>query len=293
MEDSVTGKADAPVGRIGEQLAAARVASGLSLDDIAASTRIPLRHLETIEADGTDGLPAIPYTLGFVRSYARLVAIDPEMAAAAYRAHLNAAPATHRITPEPYEPADPARVPPKWLALLALLLAVAIAAGYGFMRSGRSDDTTIAATASDAPVGTVTGVAQSAPAPAPVQADGPVTLTATAPVWLSIYEKNGPKLFEREMAAGQTFQVPTAAIDPRLRTSRPQALSITVGNTAVPTVGEPDRLLVDQSLKAAALLGRPGVTNAAPGAAPGELVPQVITPLVPQGGAAPSGGPGA
>ncbi|MFD1952305.1 helix-turn-helix domain-containing protein [Sphingomonas arantia] len=276
MEESVTGKIDAPSGRIGERLAAARVANGLSLDDIAASTRIPRRHLETIEADGTQGLPAVPYTLGFVRSYARMVSIDPEMAAVAYRVHLNAAPSTRPQMPEPYEPADPARVPPKWLAIIALLIAVAIAAGYGLWRSGQSSDAGIAATASDAPLGTPT---ETAAAPAQTAAPtGPVTLTATAPVWISVYEKSGPKLFEREMAAGETFQVPPTAADPRLRTSRPQALAIRVGDTQVAALGEPDRLLVDQPLTATALLSRPA------GTAPADLVPQTITPLVPQSG---------
>ena len=278
MEEGVTGRTEGS-GALGERLAAARLAAGLSLEDIALATRIPKRHLATIEADRTDDLPAIPYTLGFVRSFARQVGIDPEAAATEFRARLNAAPSMRYIAPEPYEPADPARVPPRWLALVALGVAILIGIVYAVWRSGESDDARLAATTSDAPPAAVTPATTTnatplatTPAPAPT---GLVSLTATAPVWVSIYEKNGPKLFEREMSAGQTFEVPAAAIDPRLRTSRPHMLTIKVGDTTVPPVGEPERLLVDQSLKASALLGRPATDT------PTTNAPQPIAPLVP------------
>ena len=283
MDEGVTGRTDDATARIGQRLAAARQDLGMSLDDVAAATRIPKRHLATIEADGIEGLPALPYALGFVRSFARHVGLDAELAATEYRARLNAEPARRMVAPEPYEPADPARVPPKWLAIVALVVALLIAGGYALWRNSESDGAQLAATASDLPPGSAAGNAAAATPPA-AATTGVVTVTATAPVWVSIAERNGPKLFEREMAAGQVFEVPAAAVDPRLRTGRPQALTIRVGDTAVAPVGEPDRLLVDQSLKAAALLARP---------APTELVPQVITPLVPQGGAEAIRGAGA
>ncbi len=55
---------------VGERLRAAREEKGLSLEDIAAQTRIPRRHLESIEAGDWDRLPAPTYTIGFARSYA-------------------------------------------------------------------------------------------------------------------------------------------------------------------------------------------------------------------------------
>ena len=277
MDEGVTGRTGDAAAPIGQRLAGARTDLGMSLDDIAAATRIPKRHLATIEADSIEGLPALPYALGFVRSFARHVGLDAELAAAEYRARLNAEPTRRMVAPEPYEPADPARVPPKWLAILALMVALVIAGGYALWRNSESDGARVAATASDLPPASETGgPATSAATTPPSAAGGVVTVTATAPVWVSISERNGPKLFEREMAIGQVFEVPAAAVDPRLRTGRPQALAIKVGDTAVAPVGEPDRLLVDQSLKAAALLARP---------APTELVPQAITPLVPQDGA--------
>jgi len=278
MEESVTGRTGDATAPIGQRLGAARMAMGLSLDDIATATRIPKRHLATIEADAIEGLPALPYTLGFVRSFARHVGLDAETAAVEYRARLNDAPSRRYVAPEPYEPADPARVPPKWLAIIAVVVALLIAGGYAVWRNGQSDGAQIAATATDTPPAGVTAgnPAPVAPVPTPAATGGTVTITATAPVWVSISERNGPKLFEREMAIGQTFEVPAAAVDPRLRTGRPQALSIKVGDTAIAPLGRPDRLLSDQSLKAADLLATPATGS--------DLAPQPIAPLVPQVG---------
>src|SRR3569623_3453608 len=61
---------------IGDRLRIAREAKGLSLDDVARQTRIPIRHLEHIEREEWDALPAITYSVGFVRSYANAVGLD-------------------------------------------------------------------------------------------------------------------------------------------------------------------------------------------------------------------------
>jgi cytoskeletal protein RodZ len=44
--------------RVGDKLRAAREAQGLTIEEIANSTRIPKRHLITIESGGYEGLPA-------------------------------------------------------------------------------------------------------------------------------------------------------------------------------------------------------------------------------------------
>ena len=59
-----------------EQMRAARAASGLSLADIAAQTRVPLRHLEALEEGRYGDLPGVTYCAGFARAYAREVGLD-------------------------------------------------------------------------------------------------------------------------------------------------------------------------------------------------------------------------
>src|SRR5438105_3469498 len=60
---------ESDVPTVGERLRAAREEKGLSLEDIAAQTRIPRRHLESIETAEWDALPAPTYTTGFAKSY--------------------------------------------------------------------------------------------------------------------------------------------------------------------------------------------------------------------------------
>lgn len=62
---------------VGARLAALREGRGLSLRDAAARTHIRENHLAAIEAADRNGLPARPYALGFVRTYAEFLEIDP------------------------------------------------------------------------------------------------------------------------------------------------------------------------------------------------------------------------
>lgn len=89
---------------MGARLRAAREAQGLALDDVAARTRVPRRHLEAIEAGGEGGgggLPAEAYSAGFVRAYARLVGLDADAFARAFRGDAAVAPAPLPIAPPP------------------------------------------------------------------------------------------------------------------------------------------------------------------------------------------------
>ena len=61
---------------VGERLRAAREEKGFSLEDLAAETRIPRRHLESLESSDWERLPAPTYTVGFAKSYASAVGLD-------------------------------------------------------------------------------------------------------------------------------------------------------------------------------------------------------------------------
>ena len=99
---------------VGERLKAAREEKGLSLEDIAAQTRIPRRHLESLEEGDWDKLPAPTYTTGFAKSYASAVGLDRTEIGDQLRAEMGGQRFT-TTTPEVFEPADPARTMPKWL----------------------------------------------------------------------------------------------------------------------------------------------------------------------------------
>src|SRR3954464_12152377 len=119
---------EAHVPTVGERLRAAREEKGLSLEDVAAQTRIPQRHLESIEVANWDALPAPTYTVGFAKSYATVVGLDRVEIGEKLREEMGG----QRLaasTAEVFEPADPARTMPKSLvigAAAAVILLIAV-----------------------------------------------------------------------------------------------------------------------------------------------------------------------
>ena len=252
---------------VGQRLLAAREEKGLSLEDVAAQTRIPRRHLESLEASDWERLPAPTYTIGFAKSYATAVGLERADIAERLRAEMGgtrAGPATTEI----FEPADPARTMPKGLvfgAIAAILVLVLLMSWF----NSRSLDGPQAEPeeAAAAPLGAPTTSAPQPAAPAQPTAQGPVVLTATAPAWVQVTD-SGRTLFEGEMAPGQTFSVPQTATAPMLRVGAPQALRISVGTTVVPPVGPAGQVTSNVSLLAADLLRARPTTAAPAGASP-------------------------
>ena len=236
----------------GVQLRDAREKAGLSVADIAARTRIPQRHLEAIERDDFNALPSTTYSVGFARAYARAVGVDEVGIAALVRTQLEQS-GRERHAYQAFEPADPARVPPRSLAWTAAIVALLLLAGYGIWRaSWRGDDTppTVAA----APMATPQPTRGPTPAVAP--ASGPVVLTASDEVWIKVTDASGKALVQKALKAGETYQVPADAAEPKLTFSRPEVLTVTVGGVAVPPLGPPAKLVKNALLTPEALRAR-------------------------------------
>ncbi|MBV8686478.1 MAG: helix-turn-helix domain-containing protein [Alphaproteobacteria bacterium] len=252
-------------GTVGERLRAAREEKGLSLDDVARQTRIPIRHLEHIERSEWDAMPAVTYSVGFARSYANAVGLDGAAVGAEIRQELGLSRGVPAGPAAYYEPADPARVPPRWMAITVAVIAVLLVAGYLIWRSAAVGDGSAAEIATtEAPAPPPAGAAQAPraaqpqaqPAAGPA-ASGPVVLAATEDVWLRIDEPGQAKaLFQGTLKAGQRYEVPAAAQAPRLRTGRANVLQVTVAGRPVPPLGPPERTVSNVSLRGADLLGR-------------------------------------
>ena len=259
----------AEMASVGERLRAAREDKGLSLEDVAAQTRIPRRHLESLENSDWERLPAPTYTTGFAKSYASAVGLDRAEIAEQLRVEMGGVRSASQ-TAEVFEPADPARTMPKWLvfgaiaAVLALVLLMSWLNERSFQGGDQADNESGAIAAAPE---------QAAPtpaAPAPV-GQGPVAITANEPVWIQVYERGGAKLFEGVLAAGQRYDVPTTATAPLLRTGKPEALRISVGTADAPPIGPPATTVRDISLLGPDLMRGPqagSTTSTAPPAAP-------------------------
>jgi cytoskeleton protein RodZ len=244
---------------VGARLSAARLAQNIELEDIAERTRIPLRHLVMIEQSQHAQLPAPTYSAGFVKTVANMLGLDGAALVRDFRVELGEG-RRYAIDTAPYEPADPSRVPPRLLAMIALVTAIVVALVYVAWRGGSGPEQTRLATTEAAPPPAVPAPMTTAPAPAPSPAPAPVAapviFTATDNVWLKVAEKDGPTLFMGELKPGQSYALPSSVADPRLLTGRPQALKLTVGAVTIPQLGPADRTISDVSVKGAALLER-------------------------------------
>jgi cytoskeleton protein RodZ len=257
-----------PTSTVGDRLRAAREKKKLSLDDIANQTRIPLRHLQNLEAGDWSALPAPTYTMGFAKSYASAVGLDRTEIGDDLRAEMGGQRYEAGVA-EVFEPADPARTMPKWLVLAAIggIILVVVLMSWLNNRSldGEEAATAVEATATVPSTDNAVARTQAQQQQAAQPATGAVVLTATEPAWIQVTD-GGKTLFSGELAAGQTFAVPADAAAPLLKAGKPEALRVTVGNSVAPPVGPPGRVASKVSLKASDLMAA-GAAGATPPAA--------------------------
>lgn len=264
MSEIDVAEAELPLDNAGARLQRAREAAGMGRDEVCAILRIPERHLVAIEVGDYSALPARTYAVGFSRSYAKVVGLDPAEIAAAVRSELNAQePAELRRTVQTFEPGDPARVPGGGLVWLAALgIVVVLVAVFFFARpmiAPAAELPSIIETPNPAPA----AAPVSAPAPAP--AAGTVVFTALAPkVWVKFTDAAGNQLLQKELVQGESWTVPGDQQDVRLATVRPDVLAITVNGQPVPKLSEQAVSINNVSVTAASLLGRTAPAGALP-----------------------------
>jgi cytoskeletal protein RodZ len=251
----------------GERLRAAREEKGLSLEDVAAQTRIPQRHLAAIETGDWDSLPAPTYTIGFAKSYASAVGLERNEIGNQLREEMGGQRFAANAA-DVFEPADPRRTMPKGLviaAIVAVLLLIVIMSWLNQRSLEEPETANNVAATETAPAPTPQNATPPAASVAP---QGQVVLAATAPVWLQVSEKGGATLFSGMLEPGQTYVVPATATAPMLKTGKPEALRITVGNTVAPPVGPPATTVSNVSLMPADLLKAPAAVASQPAPAP-------------------------
>lgn len=276
--------------RVGERLHRARVDKGLELADIARDTRVPLRHLAAIESDSHESLPALTYSIGFVKTFARTVGLPPEEIGAQFKAETTKL--AHVPQTMPLEPLDESRLPPRGVVAasavgVVLIVAAIWAWGAGMFEreppppavaapteaSAPADTTETAALPDEQPALPVSetgdiGVPPTAAAPAETAAPldpnaaaaagGPVVITATEEAWIKVYDAADQTVKMGILQAGESYQVPADRGDLQLWTGRAGALRITVGGRAIPALGAIDQTVQGVSLAPGALLARGG-----------------------------------
>jgi cytoskeleton protein RodZ len=274
---------DVPQPTVGEMLRRARTEKGIDLNDMARETRVPIRHLTAIENDAHDSLPALPYAVGFVKTFARHVGLSPNALAAQFRKETSKGEHVPVVL-APLEPLDDSRRPSTRLIVLAILAIVAVVALVWAYSAGL-----ITRPLSQTPVATV----EPAPAPEPVAAveipppppvdtpadpttidpaaiaaqtgetvvapaDGQVIISATEDAWFKVYDANGTVKMGI-LQAGESYAVPAEPADLKLWTGNAGALRLTVGGKPVAAIGAAKQTIKDVSLTPTDLLSRVAV----------------------------------
>ncbi len=207
-----------PLDNAGARLLRAREAAGMSRAQACAILRIPERHLVAIETGDYGALPARTYAVGFSRSYAKVVGLDPVEIVNAVRSELDAQePAEPRRAVQTFEPGDPARVPGGGLVWLAAMgIVVVLVAVFFFARPMIAPAMELPSIIETSEPATVAADAVPAPAPAPA-ADGTVVFTAMEPkVWVRFTDAEGNQLLQKEMIQGESWTIPADQVDVRL-----------------------------------------------------------------------------
>ena len=125
---------------IGRALQQARIAAGLTVDEVSTSTRVRIPIVQAIEQDDFSRCGGDVYARGHIRTLARAVGLDPEPLVAQYDAEHGGRPAptpaaplfeAERIRPEPRRP--------NWTA--AMVAAIVAVIGFvGFTLFNGGDD---------------------------------------------------------------------------------------------------------------------------------------------------------
>jgi cytoskeleton protein RodZ len=147
----IDGTTAAAVTGVGRELAAAREAQGLALADVAQQLKFAPRQLEALEHEHFAALPGATFAKGMVRSYARLLKLDPEPLLQRVAGHFEV-PDSNRLAARYHQPvpfSDGARKSTfVYLGLSAGVLVLVGAVAYGWhqerLAAGKSKETVVA-----------------------------------------------------------------------------------------------------------------------------------------------------
>jgi cytoskeletal protein RodZ len=132
---------------LGPYLRGLREAKGMSLDDIARTTRVGRRHLEALESDTFGELPAPVFVKGFIRAYCEFLECSPDKALDLYRETTGEPASSHG----PMRPLLTPRSRRGGPLAISIVLFVALGASLFALRIGlqpsRKDTTTAAVSA--------------------------------------------------------------------------------------------------------------------------------------------------
>jgi cytoskeleton protein RodZ len=245
LTDSATASVTtaAPTG-VGQELAAAREARGLALADVAQQLKFAPRQLEALEAEQFSALPGATFARGMVRSYARLLKLDPEPLVQRVAGHFEV-PDSNKLAARYHQPVpfhDAGRKSTfVYLGLTVGVLVLVAAVAYEWHQerqaAAKGKGTAVAKAAPKEPKPRAAPVAKTEPeAPVPVVTERSKSLAAVSPPVAVAPEK--PKAVAPEKPKAAALEKPAAV------PAAPAAAPATASPEKPRVVSGPNRLVV-------------------------------------------------
>jgi cytoskeleton protein RodZ len=289
-----------PAARAGDRLRLAREAAGLSLPQVADRLRIRLEYVAALEDMNVKMLPGKAYALPYLRSYAKLLNLDPEALLSQFQAE--SALSREDATPQIHNPkSKPERERP-WMWAVAL---AAVAAGFVVYRAiapqGDTADDAAAKAAAAAPPAAAAGAQR--PVARWVEGDGlpfgvaaqRVEIRAVDAGWLDVRTPNGTIMLSQQLNPGQVYQPDTGA-GWTLHTKDGGVFEVYLNGVSVGLLGQPGAPVLGRQVDAIAAVGleRPLAAPApeAPLLGAGGSGPVAPIPITRSPVSAGAGGPG-
>ncbi|WP_082119507.1 helix-turn-helix domain-containing protein [Saccharothrix sp. ST-888] len=222
---------------IGRVLAAARLAAGMTVDQVSVGTRVRVPIVYAIEDDDFSRCGGDFYARGHIRSIARAVGVDSEPLIARYDAAHGGAPGPQRPTKlldtGPIKVTDHRR--PNWTtAMMVAIVAVVVLIGFNLFAGKPTHPTAGSPQSAAAPQTAPVQPPAPAPSTAPPSSAAPSAIAA-APAdkvtvklvaekdtsWVSATDSTGKSLFQNNLDQGtdQTF-------------TDPKQIKLVIGNAA-------------------------------------------------------------
>ncbi|WP_300541869.1 helix-turn-helix domain-containing protein [Maricaulis sp.] len=208
----------------GDRLRDARSKMNLSLKQAAERTRIRVDYLEALENMDPRGLPARAYAVGYLRTYASFLSLEPSGVVEQFKREVDTE--TGRAQPSAAaKTRDPIKLPRGVFGAVLILAAVAAVAWWYSENAspigglGNPPSPPDAApdwaradfdVAAEAP--TIEDIWSGLPLGETATMSSAVVMRAMTPTWIEVRDASGRILFSRELGAGETYHALEAGL---------------------------------------------------------------------------------
>lgn len=218
--------------KVGAVLAARRGERGLSIEQVAASTRIRSDYLRALEADDYESLGAPVYARGYVRTYATFLGLDPDELVAQMPAPLRAPDLAVKVMERDRRRGFVITTPA--VAGVSLVLLVSAFAGYAW-RQITVDQRAMVASATASPGQGIVATPTVSPA---IQARPIVVgVRVTDAVWINVTVDGNPQYGDsgRTLSAGSVVYF--TGLDVKITSGKASATFITLDGRSLGVMG--------------------------------------------------------